>query len=135
MKLNLSKVAHLNPHLKNIITARSNTSSYKGGDTQKAYIKAALDKFCEERGLVLVTELKFLTDRKFKFDYAIEEIKLAIEYEGIKSKKSRHTTLKGYSTDSTKYNRANIDKWTLLRYTALTYKDIDKDLINIKLDK
>jgi len=104
MKLNLSKVAHLNPHLKNVIKTRSNTSSYKPGDKEKGYIKATLDKFCKENNLKLVEELKFLSDRKFRFDYAIEEIKLAIEYEGIKSKKSRHTTLTGYSKDSTKYN-------------------------------
>ena len=135
MRLNLSKVAHLNPHLKTVLKARNNTKQYKGGDTAKAFIFAALDKFCKEHNYELTTELKFLTDRKFRFDWAIEEIKLAVEYEGIKSKKSRHTTLTGYSRDSTKYNRAGLDKWTVLRYTALTYKDIDKDLTNLKLNK
>ncbi len=135
MKLNLSKVAHLNPHIKKIVKTRSDTSSYKAGNKEKMYIKTTLDKFCKEHNLILVEELKFLTDRKFKFDYAIEEIKLAVEYEGIKSKKSRHTTLTGYSTDSTKYNLAGLDGWTILRYTTLTYKNIDKNLTNIKLDK
>ena len=135
MKLNLSKVAHLNPHIKKIVKTRSDTSSYKAGNKEKMYIKTTLDKFCKEHNLILVEELKFLTDRKFKFDYAIEEIKLAVEYEGIKSKKNRHTTLTGYSTDSTKYNLAGLDGWTILRYTTLTYKNIDKNLTNIKLNK
>lgn len=69
-----------------------------------------------------VTEHKFLENRKFRFDIAIPEKKIAIEYEGLMSAKSRHTTLTGYSNDTIKYNLAVLNGWKVLRYTQLTYQ-------------
>lgn len=76
--------------------------------------------FCEE--------LRFHHKRKFKFDWAIQDLKIAIEYEGLMSNKSGHTTVTGYTSDCEKYNLAQIEGWTVLRYTALNYKNLDNDL-------
>tara|TARA_R100000789_G_scaffold100595_1_gene111981 strand:+ start:3611 stop:4036 length:426 start_codon:yes stop_codon:yes gene_type:complete len=75
-----------------------------------------------------VTELVFHPDRKFRFDWAIPSLKIAIEYEGVISKKSRHTTMKGYSTDCEKYNLALVSGWKVLRDTAMNYQNLSEDL-------
>lgn len=74
----------------------------------------------EEQGIAFVPEYRFHAPRRWKFDIAIPHLKIAVEYEGLMSKKSRHTTIEGYSKDSEKYNTAAEDGWTVLRYTALT---------------
>lgn len=76
-----------------------------------------------------VEELEFHHQRKFRFDWAIPSVKLAIEYEGVFSKKSRHTTISGYTTDCEKYNLAQLEGWKVLRYTAKNYNDLKNDLI------
>ena len=78
-----------------------------------------------------VTELQFDENRKFRFDYAIPSLKIAIEYEGIFSKKSRHTTVNGFSEDCVKYNLATCSGWRVLRYTAKNYLNLEKDLIKM----
>lgn len=75
-----------------------------------------------------VQELKFDDLRRYRFDWAIPELKLAIEYEGLNSEKSRHTTKKGYTGDCQKYNLAVINGWKVLRYTAMNYSDFAQDI-------
>ena len=78
-----------------------------------------------------VTELQFNENRKFRFDWAIPSLRVAIEYEGIFSKKSRHTTVNGFSEDCVKYNLATCSGWRVLRYTAKNYLNLEKDLIKM----
>ena len=75
-----------------------------------------------------IQEHKFLYNRKFRFDFAIVEHKIAIEYEGIMAYKSRHTSVTGYSKDCEKYNLAVINGWRVLRYTALNISNLENDL-------
>jgi hypothetical protein len=75
-----------------------------------------------------VSELKFDEFRRYRFDWAIPDLKIAIEYEGLNSEKSRHTTKKGYTGDCEKYNKATIQGWKILRYTALNYSDFAQDI-------
>lgn len=79
-------------------------------------------------GLVFQEEFQFDKTRKFRFDWAIEDLKIAIEFEGIISEKSRHTTVNGFSTDCIKYNIAQCLGWKVLRYTVLNYLDLENDL-------
>lgn len=82
-----------------------------------------------------VEELQFHESRKFRFDWAIPSLKIAIEFEGVMSKKSRHTTVTGYSRDCTKYNEAQKLGWIVLRYTVINYKDFVNDLNEILCKK
>lgn len=66
-----------------------------------------------------VREMKFLPERKFRFDWAFPPMKLAVEYEGIVSEKSRHTSILGYTRDAEKYSLAAIEGWCVVRVTAL----------------
>ena len=96
---------------------------------EKESIKTLLWVYKRE-GLIIdfVEELEFHPNRKFRFDWAIPSLMIAIEYEGVFSKKSRHTTISGFNEDCFKYNQAQILGWKVLRYTAKNYKDLSNDL-------
>lgn len=76
-----------------------------------------------------VSEFKFHETRQWRFDISIPSLKIAIEYEGIMSRKSRHTTIIGYTKDCEKYNAATIAGWRVLRYNAINYKSLGDDLM------
>lgn len=103
---------------------------------EKRAIEFWLEMF-KRNGLITdyVTEHQFHHERKFRFDWAIVDRMIAIEYEGVMSKKSRHTTIKGYSTDIEKYNLALTNGWRVLRYTANNYKNLEKDLRKLLNDE
>ena len=87
----------------------------------------------KQKGVIedFVAEHKFDNIRNYRFDWALLDLKIGIEYEGIFSKKSRHTTAKGFSEDCTKYNLAIQNGWRVLRYTALNYQNLENDLLKI----
>lgn len=83
---------------------------------------------CIEK-IPFVKEYRFHSTRKWRFDFAITTKKIAIEYEGIYGgRKSRHTTVQGYTGDAEKYNEAGKLGWTILRYTATSYTKLINDL-------
>ncbi len=84
-------------------------------------------------GIKFETEVKFHPTRKWRFDIALTEKKIAIEYEGgvFGGGKSRHTTGKGYAGDALKYNEAQKLGWRVLRYTSNGYSKLIEDLKQI----
>lgn len=95
---------------------------------EKWWIAIILTEYCVKNKLTLIEEYIFHPGRKWRLDYFIEEKKVAIEYEGLFSTKSRHTNVTGYSKDTEKYNAAQLMGIKVLRYTAMTYKNLIKDL-------
>ncbi len=81
-------------------------------------------------GIPFELEFKFDENRKFRFDIYIEQNgkKIGIEYDGINSKKSRHTSITGFSKDQEKTNLAASNGIFVLRYTVLNYKSMIKDV-------
>jgi hypothetical protein len=71
----------------------------------------------QEKLPVPETEYKFCPDRRWRFDYAYPQIKLAIEQEGGVWSGGRHTSGAGFIKDMEKYNKAVILGWRVLRYT------------------
>jgi len=63
------------------------------------------------------TEYRFHPTRKWRFDYAIPDSRIAIEYEGGVWSRGRHSRGKGYISDCDKYNAATVLGWRVLRYT------------------
>lgn len=116
------------------IGGRIVTTFRASGHKEKDSILFNLLEVLNCRGLILEEEYRFC-ERKWRFDWANEKFKIAIEYEGLNSKKSGHTTLKGYSKDTEKYNRAIAEGWTLFRYTALNYQNCKQDLENYLNEK
>lgn len=107
-----------------------NTSS-----TEKNFIEFVL--MAEK--IQYIKEHRFDEQRRFKFDFAILDKKIAIEYEGLVFKsnqekgtgKSGHTTVTGFSSNCTKYNIATVQGWRILRYTTLNFKEFANDILII----
>lgn len=99
-----------------------------------AYI--TIETILNAHGLKYEKEHKFHDKRKFRFDYAVIDLMLAIEYEGGTWSGGAHTRGKHYSSDCEKYNLAQINGWIVLRYTADTVKNIEQiynDILEVKL--
>jgi hypothetical protein len=94
-----------------------------------------LIKFCKGKGWQVECEYKFHKIRKWRIDFCLFDKKVkpvaAFEYEGIFSKKSRHTTVKGFTGDTDKYNEIQKTGMKLFRYTALNYKQLESDLASL----
>lgn len=67
---------------------------------------------------LLTQEYKFLTDRKYHFDFACPAKMIAIEIEGGTWSDGRHVRGKGYSDDCEKYNLAQLNGWRVFRFTS-----------------
>lgn len=133
----LNRHLETKPEKKKIIKARNDCQ-------QVQKIHWDLKYYCEEKGLLMIPELKFYKKRKFRFDFAImkgiteiqarnfqygkENIICAIEYDGLNSEKSGHTTLTGFTSDTEKINLAISEGWRVLRYTVLNYQNVLQDI-------
>lgn len=69
-------------------------------------------------------EIRFHPSRRWRFDRAIPEKKIAVEVEGGIFSKGRHTRGSGYAKDCDKYNNAVALGWRVFRATTV---QIDKD--------
>lgn len=61
---------------------------------------------------------RFHDSRKWQFDFAWPDLKLAIEAEGGTYSKGRHVRHQGYADDCEKYNAALDLGWRVYRYTC-----------------
>lgn len=64
-----------------------------------------------------VKEFRFHPTRRWRFDYAIPEYKIAVEVEGGVWIGGRHTSPTGFLGDIEKYNTATVMGWRVLRTT------------------
>lgn len=83
-------------------------------------LEKRLEDLTSGRKAKLVKELKFFSERKWRFDYAFvenEKIILAIEIEGCLYSEGRHRSSTGFLNDIEKYNKATELGIPLLRYT------------------
>ncbi len=91
---------------------------------QKAPIKPKTDLFVlsvyKQIGVKFDKEVRFHPTRLWRFDYANEHYKIAIEVEGGVWTEGRHTRGKGFLGDMEKYNTATALGWRLLRVTPDT---------------
>jgi hypothetical protein len=106
------------------ITAKKKTAvkSVPKPSMEKVWLHHMLMQWGNENKLKLEPEYRFHPERKWRFDWAFPDIKLAVEYEGLFSSKSRHTTIGGFIGDVEKYNQATILGWRVIRVTARDYK-------------
>ena len=103
--------------------------------TKFCIYKAFIEQEISKTKLHYEKEYMPIKGRKFRFDFYINSLNLAIEYEGIMSAKARHTSVTGYTKDCEKYNLCTINGYRVLRYTVLNYKQITEDLNKIINDK
>jgi very-short-patch-repair endonuclease len=62
------------------------------------------------------TEVKFHPTRKWRFDYAWHDSKVALEIEGGVWIGGRHTSGAGFVKDMEKYNEASALGWRIIRF-------------------
>jgi len=62
-------------------------------------------------------EYRFAPPRRYRFDFAYPEKKVAIECEGGSFTLGRHNRSTGFRDDCRKYNLAVLSGWKVLRYT------------------
>jgi len=65
-----------------------------------------------------VQEYRFHPERKWRFDFAYPEQKIAIEVEGGTWAGGRHSRGAGFQGDCEKYNEAVLLGWKILRFTS-----------------
>ena len=68
-------------------------------------------------GEVCIKEYQFHPKRKWRFDYAFPEHKIALEVEGGVWTQGRHTRPQGFLGDIEKYNTATLMGWRVFRTT------------------
>lgn len=79
---------------------------------------ATVEAYCESKGYQQpATEYRFAPPRRWRFDAAWPEIKLALEFEGGVFVGGRHTRGVGFQNDCEKYSEAALLGWRVLRAT------------------
>lgn len=63
-------------------------------------------------------EYKFLEGRRFRFDYAWERERIAVEVQGGIFRGGRHVQIQGILSDYEKLNEAQINGWLVLQVTS-----------------
>lgn len=94
--------------------ARSRVISTTASSTDlfKRYLETELP------GIEVIKELPFHSTRKWRFDYAIPSVKVAIEIDGGVWEYGRHNRPEGYIDDMEKLNTAASMGWLVLRFTT-----------------
>ena len=70
----------------------------------------------KQEGFTPNKEYKFHETRKWRFDFAFPNHKLAVEVEGAIWTNGRHTRGSGFIKDMEKYNTATESGWRILRF-------------------
>lgn len=70
-------------------------------------------------------EFSFHPERRWRFDYAWTEIKVALEIHGGVFTNGRHTRGKGFTEDKVKMNSAQLLDWIVIEATAAQVKSGD----------
>ncbi len=78
-------------------------------------------------------EFRFHPERKWRFDFAWPDHKVAVEVEGGQFSVGRHQRLSGFEADCDKYNSAALLGWAVLRFTSrMIYTRLSKCIIQTR---
>lgn len=100
------------------VPTQRNTPNNDKSASKSSGPEIQMAQLLDSAGVLYVREHKFHPSRRWRFDFAIIDKKIAIEVEGGVWARGRHTRGSGYIADATKYNQATILGWRVLRYTS-----------------
>lgn len=104
---------HSEPH-----AVRRGVRTAVGARTRRVAGSVSFPRLCVAYGLpVPEAEYRFHPTRKWRFDWAFREHKVAVEQEGAIWVNGRHTRGSGFVKDIEKYNAAAALGWRVLRGT------------------
>ena len=88
------------------------------------------------QGPELAAQSRLVPNRDFRFDFAHERTKVAIEIEGGTWARGAHSRGRGYAEDCEKYNAAAALGWTVFRLTSdmltRTHLELVMDAIRVR---
>jgi hypothetical protein len=97
----------------------------------KSIYEEQMAALLKQSGYKFQREYKFCPDRKWRFDFYLEpvKVKIALEVDGeIWTGKGRHGRGQGFINDAEKYNKAQLMGWIVLRYVPETIPNVLRDL-------
>jgi len=133
-QLRQSPCAKRNPHLfepakDKIPAGKIVAKHFAKRSKEKDWIGWNLLFWANSHSFILHEEFTFdKNGRKWRFDYCIPALKLGLEYNGLFSAKSRHTTVTGHTGDTDKLNAAQAAGWRVIQLTPLNYKNLITEL-------
>lgn len=96
------------------------------------FIAKNLFYWCQAKCLVLEEEYRFHVERKWRFDFAIPAVMVAVEFNGgVFDRNGSHTSVQKIAKDNEKLNAASMLGWKVLRFTATDYKTLLTELNKI----
>lgn len=90
----------------------------------KSLLELAMLSRMESNGFNPEREFRFCPDRKWRFDFAFPDHKVAVECEGGVWTRGRHTRPIGFINDCEKYNKATVLGWKVFRFTTANVDDL-----------
>lgn len=97
----------------------------QNANKEKLALEALIHRYASGWGFTVQKEFFFHPVRRWRFDWYIPELRVAIEYNGLaigNNQISRHQTVTGITGDCEKINQAQIMGFIVLQYTGLTLK-------------
>jgi very-short-patch-repair endonuclease len=98
------------------------------------WLKWQLWYWCMKNKCELKEEYQFNEKRKWRFDFAIIELKIAVEYEGgiWLQGGGAHSRPANIERDIAKYNLAQSEGWKVVRVHSKTYKTVLQELEKLR---
>lgn len=75
-----------------------------------------------EYGDAIIPEFRFHPTRKWRFDFALPELKVAIEFDGLFGG-TAHRSINMVAKDSEKINEAQLHGWIVVRCNTINLRD------------
>lgn len=91
--------------------------------------KAQIELMIRARFPDIVPEYRFHPVRRWRFDWALPDSKIAFEFEGGAFIQGRHSRGLGMSNDAVKYNTAQLMGWLVFRFTSAHIKGHAKEIL------
>lgn len=88
---------------------------------EKRWLNMHMD-YLAENGMKVMREYRFHPTRRWRFDYAFPDYKVAVEFDGLFGGKA-HTSVRMVAKDSEKMNQAALLGWIVVRVNSQSLRD------------